>query len=61
MHVLRWMAGAVLAAATTANAQGSISGRVLADPTRAPVAGAEIILRGTTRVASSRARHYHAG
>jgi carboxypeptidase-like protein len=53
MPVLRWIAGAVLVSANTANAQGSISGRVLADPTRAPVAGAEIILRGTTQVVTT--------
>ena len=53
MPVLRWIAGAVLVSANAASAQGSISGRVLADSTRAPVAGAEIFLRGTTRVVTT--------
>lgn len=53
MPVLRWIAGAVLVSASAANAQGSISGRVLADPTRAPIVGAEIIVRGTTRVVTT--------
>ncbi len=35
------------------HAQGSIAGRVLAEATRAPVAGAEIILRGTNRTVTT--------
>ena len=44
---------ALMFSSRAVHAQGSIAGRVLADQGRAPVAGAELVLRGTNRTVTT--------
>jgi carboxypeptidase family protein len=52
-RLLQLFACAALMFSRAVHAQGSIAGRVLAEATRAPVSGAEIILLGTNRTVST--------